>query len=435
MRNRILLMGLAAALAAVLFVGCSGSRSESSEKEAESLALEENLPERTEEIPLLVAANALPEDQLLQTADFRFYTQRDSFATYDIWQLEQCQEELSALVLGQEVTDQAQLERLAQASQEVWIYGDRMDGFSYQILLLQEGEDYFLVSDIWGGDDFRLFPLEDIDNFRRMVEEARQSAQRFAVDRDLFHAPAGELTAIGEAGIRHWMESYTGEDVVTWYQMDDCQVDQVALVAGDASEFCVSARLAYQSYSIAHLSANGFSQQLENGVIQWEDCYTEFRIVSRGNGQYEILTTGTGGGGQGLVPANEEGKPVLPAASQEMDSQQAEALLAKPEEFEAQARSHGYVTETTGETVNLEIAEQWVSQTQPGELVYLAAGEQPAIYVFVRDSQPGYTICWYTAEGSGSRRGLWITEGQQTILFGAGLSGEGSEVSLSKTGS
>lgn len=124
----------------------------------------------------------------------------------------------------------------------------------------------------------------------------------FVQGRDVFTAPAGELTAIGETGILHWMEAYTSQDVVTWYRMDNCQAQQVSLVAGDASEFCVSARLSYQSYSPAHLSANGLGQQLEGGAIQWDDCYTEFRIVARGGDQYEILTTGTGGGGQGLVP-------------------------------------------------------------------------------------------------------------------------------------
>ena len=435
MRNKLLRMGFAAVMAAVL-AGCSfGPQPAAVEESVSSQMTEEEFVQELEELPLLVAANALPEDQLFQTADFRFYTQQDSFATYDIWQLEQCQQELAALVLGEEVTDPAQMERLSQASQEVWIYGDRMDGFSYQILLLQDGEEYFLVTDIWGGEEFRLFPLEDTDNFRRMVEEARQSAQRFVQGRDVFTAPAGELTAIGETGILHWMEAYTSQDVVTWYRMDNCQAQQVSLVAGDASEFCVSARLSYQSYSPAHLSANGLGQQLEGGAVQWDDCYTEFRIVARGGDQYEILTTGTGGGGQGLVPADEQGNLIPPAAPTVMNEQKAAQLLAKPEEFQSQALAYGYVTEVPGKTVNLALAEQWADGSQPGELVYLSAGEKPAVYVFVRDDRPGYTICWYNAEGFGSRRCLWITEGGQTLLFGAGLSGEGAEVSISKTGS
>ena len=123
MRNKLLRMGFAAVMAAVL-AGCSfGPQPAAVEESVSSQMTEEEFVQELEELPLLVAANALPEDQLFQTADFRFYTQQDSFATYDIWQLEQCQQELAALVLGEEVTDPAQMERLSQASQEVWIYG------------------------------------------------------------------------------------------------------------------------------------------------------------------------------------------------------------------------------------------------------------------------------------------------------------------------
>lgn len=114
MRNKLLRMGFAAVMAAVL-AGCSfGPQPAAVEESVSSQMTEEEFVQELEELPLLVAANALPEDQLFQTADFRFYTQQDSFATYDIWQLEQCQQELAALVLGEEVTDPAQMERLSQ---------------------------------------------------------------------------------------------------------------------------------------------------------------------------------------------------------------------------------------------------------------------------------------------------------------------------------
>ena len=89
MRNKLLRMGFAAVMAAVL-AGCSfGPQPAAVEESVSSQMTEEEFVQELEELPLLVAANALPEDQLFQTADFRFYTQQDSFATYDIWQLEE----------------------------------------------------------------------------------------------------------------------------------------------------------------------------------------------------------------------------------------------------------------------------------------------------------------------------------------------------------
>lgn len=90
---------------------------------------------------------------------------------------------------------------------------------------------------------------------------------------------------------------------------------------------------------------------------------------------------------------------IPPAAPTVMNEQKAAQLLAKPEEFQSQALAYGYVTEVPGKTVNLALAEQWADGSRPGELVYLSAGEKPAVYVFVRDDRPGYTICWYNAEG------------------------------------
>lgn len=116
-------------------------------------------------------------------------------------------------------------------------------------------------------------------------------------------------------------------------------------------------------------------------------------------------------------------------------NKKAAQLLAKPGGISEPGAGIWLRYRGSGKTVNLALAEQWADGSQPGELVYLSAGEKPAVYVFVRDNRPGYTICWYNAEGFGSRRCLWITEGGQTLLFGAGLSGEGAEVSISKTGS
>jgi len=119
----------------------------------------------------------------------------------------------------------------------------------------------------------------------------------------LFSTGETDLLKIGEAAFDHYYSSFMGEDIPKEYRITKYKLNDISLFAGDEKEFCVRITADYSTTGLYFLSANG--SFVPNGT--GGDCegdYHEFRIKSLGNNEYQIVSIGTGGGAQGLMPTN-----------------------------------------------------------------------------------------------------------------------------------
>ncbi len=83
------------------------------------------------------------------------------------------------------------------------------------------------------------------------------------------------------------------EDRIASFHLND-----ISLLAGDINEFCVSLNYDFTTDNDSYLNpARG-----AKGKGTWPDNYMEIRIKRIERNKYEIISIGTGGGGQGLTP-------------------------------------------------------------------------------------------------------------------------------------
>lgn len=150
----------------------------------------------------------------------------------------------------------------------------------------------------------------DISNFGGFdLEKVQVTVKTFAAIQE------NDPVKIGEAAIIHYYSGFMGEDVPKDYRITDFSVSDVTLLAGDQAEFCVSAMTTYTTTGSYFMSANGNGAPTADGDgTRWSDCYVEFRVKSLGDGNYEIVGIGTGGGAQGLTPAAAANGPALGTA-------------------------------------------------------------------------------------------------------------------------
>ncbi|HWP96581.1 MAG TPA: hypothetical protein VN426_06995 [Syntrophomonadaceae bacterium] len=119
----------------------------------------------------------------------------------------------------------------------------------------------------------------------------------------LFSTEESDLLKIGAAAFDHYYSSFKGENIPKEYRITGYKLTDISLLAGDQKEFCVQTTSDYSTTTLYLLSANGSFHPTDTGY-NCEGSYHEFRIKSLGNHQYQIVSIGTGGGGQGLLPAD-----------------------------------------------------------------------------------------------------------------------------------
>lgn len=142
---------------------------------------------------------------------------------------------------------------------------------------------------------FAANPKETFD-----LEKTKTEAMAFSTGKT-------DLLKIGEAASDHYYSSFMGEDIPKEYRIISYQLNDILLLAGDKKEFCVQINANYSTTGLYFLAANGSFKPTATGY-EAEGHYSEFRIKSLGNNQYQIVSTGTGGGGQGLLPADPAGQ-------------------------------------------------------------------------------------------------------------------------------
>ncbi len=127
------------------------------------------------------------------------------------------------------------------------------------------------------------------------VAEAKAENYRFSAGGD-------EWLEIAQAGISCYFEAYMGEDVPKECRILDYSIGDVRLAAYGEKEFMVHAVSDYSTSGLYFLSANGAFVPQEDGTYSCTEDMRDFRFKQVEDGVWEIVSIGTGGGGQGLTP-------------------------------------------------------------------------------------------------------------------------------------
>lgn len=140
----------------------------------------------------------------------------------------------------------------------------------------------------------------------------------------LFSTQDTDLLKIGETAFDHYYSSFMGEDIPEKYRIAEFKLNEISLIAGDKNEFCVWIIWDYSTSSLYYLSANGNFMPSGTGY-KCEGDGKEFRIKSLGNNEYQIVSIGTGGGAQGLIP-------VEPANQKQFVEDNIDIIMSSPKE-------------------------------------------------------------------------------------------------------
>ncbi len=149
----------------------------------------------------------------------------------------------------------------------------------------------------------------------------------------LFTSGEQDLLKVGETAFEHYYSSFMGEDVPEEYRITGYKLNKVALLAGDEKEFCVRIESDYSTTGLYFMSANGSFKPTDAGY-ECEGNYSEFRIKSLGNDEYQIVSIGTGGGGQGLEPGVEQYLNIIMSSPRESSNPQ-DYIDAHKQEYRA----------------------------------------------------------------------------------------------------
>lgn len=167
------------------------------------------------------------------------------------------------------------------------------------------GDAWYLYREdgtIWADDLYTCRVSLPEDCFRQIWEiyigvageAVSQSASRFT-------SQGNSMEEIARQGIEGYYGAFGDADLPEEIRLEDFQIQELSLMAGNLEEFAVSVTCSYWTPSAGYwISANGNSQPLEDGSWLWFDCYQEFRFQRSGEGEYTIVDQGTGGVARGL---------------------------------------------------------------------------------------------------------------------------------------
>jgi hypothetical protein len=88
-------------------------------------------------------------------------------------------------------------------------------------------------------------------------------------------------------------------------------LNDISVLAGDIKEFCISLNYDFATDNDNYVNSGRGAK----GKGTWPNNYWEFRIKHIEKDQYEIISIGTGGGGQGLAPYDAQQNPLEPIAA------------------------------------------------------------------------------------------------------------------------
>lgn len=124
-----------------------------------------------------------------------------------------------------------------------------------------------------------------------------------------FHTIAtNKLEMIGNTAAVHYFDQFKRDNIASYWKINNYKIEDCALIAGDVEEFSVWVTAYVESAGAGFVVGEGIPndpRDLSQGGI-CPELSREFRIKSLGNGDYEIMSVGTGGGRQGLDAIDEE---------------------------------------------------------------------------------------------------------------------------------
>lgn len=107
-----------------------------------------------------------------------------------------------------------------------------------------------------------------------------------------------DLIKLGTMAFDQYMSSLTSETTPVDERIASYKLKDISVLAGDISEFCVSLNYDFTTDDKNYVNPSRGAK----GKGTWPDNYLEIRIKHVEKDKYEIVNTGTGGGGQGLTP-------------------------------------------------------------------------------------------------------------------------------------
>lgn len=125
----------------------------------------------------------------------------------------------------------------------------------------------------------------------------------------VFSSGSADLTEIGCDAAAHYYQQFMGDDIPQYWHITGHEIVSCELQAGDEREFCVWITSYLETDGGGFLVGQGIPDDPEDinkgGICP--EVGQQFRIKTLGDGQYEIVSVGTGGGDQGLTPVETEG--------------------------------------------------------------------------------------------------------------------------------
>jgi beta-lactamase regulating signal transducer with metallopeptidase domain len=116
-----------------------------------------------------------------------------------------------------------------------------------------------------------------------------------------FKSTETNLIKLGTIAFDEYMSSLISEKMPVNERITSYKLKKISLLAGDINEFCVSLNYDFTTDNDSYVNPSVGAK----GKGTWPDNYMEIRVKKVGKGAYEIVSIGTGGGGQGLSPVGD----------------------------------------------------------------------------------------------------------------------------------
>ncbi len=113
-----------------------------------------------------------------------------------------------------------------------------------------------------------------------------------------FKTTETDLLEIGRIALDEYMATFMSDNTPDSDRIASYQINNISVLAGGIEEFCVTLNYDFTTDNDSYVNPGRGAK----GKGTWPDNYLEIRIRNIGKYAYEIVSIGTGGGGQGLKP-------------------------------------------------------------------------------------------------------------------------------------
>lgn len=196
-----------------------------------------------------------------------------------------------------------------------------------------------------------------------------------------------DVTKLGASAFGMYMNSLMNTTVPVNERIASYQLNDISLLAGDLNEFCVSINYDFTTDNDAYVNpAIG-----AKGRGTWPDNYMEIRVKNTGEDSYEIVSIGTGGGGQGLEPAGGNALPgnsAQPPQGTTIAKEQRTSIVF-PAYQGGETEYNAEIYEIDPFTLYIDLPDGW-SVKMPAAIDQKAALPFTPVYLFDGDTYMGY---------------------------------------------